>query len=391
MDKHPSKTCVALLALLVGINLRPIMAALGPLLEWLQQDLGLSSSQIGLLTTLPVAMMGLFALSGPWLLRWLGEVRGIAIGMGLISIACAARYCIDSAALLIASAALGGVGIAMIQSLMPAFLKRSHPHSAAGLMGLFTTGIMAGAAIAAASAAPVTASIGWQRVLAYAAVPALIALFTWLLNAEGRCATATAEGLPWKRPRAWLLLWLFGLSTGAYTLVLAWLPPYYIELGWSAVDAGYMLSALTVTEVMAGFLVSTQIQRVSDRRLPLGLAILLLIAGLSGLLIAPLQLALPTILCLGLGIGALFPLSLIITLEHACTPAKAAALMAFVQGGGYLMAANMPLIAGVLRDHLNSLHWAWALMLLGALLMLGLSRLVQPLEDTLGASNMPKG
>jgi CP family cyanate transporter-like MFS transporter len=341
MDKHPSKTCVALLALLVGINLRPIMAALGPLLEWLQHDLGLSSSQIGLLTTLPVAMMGLFALSGPWLLRWLGEVRGIAIGMGLISIACAARYCIDSAALLIASAA--------------------------------------------------TASIGWQRVLAYAAVPALIALFTWLLNAEGRCATATAEGLPWKRPRAWLLLWLFGLSTGAYTLVLAWLPPYYIELGWSAVDAGYMLSALTVTEVMAGFLVSTQIQRVSDRRLPLGLAILLLIAGLSGLLIAPLQLALPTILCLGLGIGALFPLSLIITLEHACTPAKAAALMAFVQGGGYLMAANMPLIAGVLRDHLNSLHWAWALMLLGALLMLGLSRLVQPLEDTLGASNTPKG
>ncbi|HAB01862.1 MAG TPA: MFS transporter, partial [Pseudomonas sp.] len=153
MRNVPSKACVGLLAVLIGLNLRPIMAAIGPLLGTLQQDLGLSSAQAGLLTTLPVMMMGLFALCGPWLLRLIGEIKGVALGITLIAISCAARAYVTSGAALIATAMLGGVGIAMIQALMPAFLKRSHPQSAGMLMGLFTTGIMAGAALAAAFAA----------------------------------------------------------------------------------------------------------------------------------------------------------------------------------------------------------------------------------------------
>ncbi len=65
MGDTPSKACVVVLALLVGINLRPIMASIGPLLDVLQADLGLSNLQGGLLTTLPVMMMGLFALRRP--------------------------------------------------------------------------------------------------------------------------------------------------------------------------------------------------------------------------------------------------------------------------------------------------------------------------------------
>jgi CP family cyanate transporter-like MFS transporter len=147
MRNVPSKACVGLLAALVGLNLRPLMAAIGPLLGTLQQDLGMSNAQAGLLTTLPVMMMGLFALCGPWLLRLIGEIKGVALGITLIAISCVARAYVTSGAALIATAMLGGVGIALIQALMPAFLKRSHPQSAGMLMGLFTTGIMAGAAL----------------------------------------------------------------------------------------------------------------------------------------------------------------------------------------------------------------------------------------------------
>lgn len=39
----------------------------------------------------------------------------------------------------------------------------------------------------------------------------------------------------------WLLMVFFGIGTGAYTLVLAWLPPYYIQLGLDATQSGLML------------------------------------------------------------------------------------------------------------------------------------------------------
>ncbi|MGW7773959.1 MFS transporter [Pseudomonas machongensis] len=381
MGDTPSKASVVLLAILVGINLRPIMASVGPLLDLLQRDLGLSNFQGGLLTTLPVMMMGLFALAGPWLLRLLGEVKGVAIGMTLIAAACAVRTYVESSTALIASAAVGGVGIAVIQSLMPAFIKRNHPQSAGMLMGLFTTGIMGGAAIAAAIAAPSAGKLGWNLTLGYAAIPAMIALIAWLLAAGNVHAYPTAAGLPWRSGRAWLLLVFFGIGTGAYTLVLAWLPPFYIELGWTAKSAGYLLGALTITEVIAGLLVSALIHRFPDRRQPLALVILLLIGGLACLMTAPLQLTALAILCLGLGIGALFPLSLIVTLDHARSPAEAGSLLAFVQGGGYLIAASMPVVAGLVRDEFSSLHWAWAVMGGGAVLLLALSALLRPVSQ----------
>ncbi|MEJ6655372.1 MAG: hypothetical protein QNL70_05150 [Pseudomonas sp.] len=71
------------------------------------------------MTTLPVFLMGICALAGPWLQRWVGEVRGIALGMLLITLASAARFVIDSGAWLIVSAAIAGAGIAMVQALMP--------------------------------------------------------------------------------------------------------------------------------------------------------------------------------------------------------------------------------------------------------------------------------
>lgn len=378
MSNVPSKACVGLLAVLIGLNLRPIMAAIGPLLGTLQQDLGLSNAQAGLLTTLPVMMMGLFALCGPWLLRLIGEIKGVALGITLIAISCAARAYITSGAALIATAMLGGVGIAVIQALMPAFLKRSHPQSAGMLMGLFTTGIMAGAALAAAFAAPGAATFGWQLTLGWAALPALTGLIAWVLAAGSAPAHTTEARLPYDSARAWLLLAFFGIGTGAYTLVLAWLPPFYVELGWSAAEAGYLLGALTLTEVAAGLMVSALIHRYPDRRQPLTLVILLLLAGLICLMSAPLQLAIFATLCLGLGIGALFPLSLIVTLDHADSPAQAGALLAFVQGGGYLIAASVPLIAGIVRDQLSSLHWAWGIMVIGALCLLGLATLLRP-------------
>lgn len=361
---------IAVLALLVGSNLRPVMAAVGPLLDMLQHDLGMSSTQASLLTTLPILLMGVCALGGPWLQRWVGEVRGIAWGILLIVLACAARFVIDSSGAMIVSAAVAGTGIAMVQALMPAWLKRHHPDRAGSLMGLFTTGIMGGAVVAAAGAAPAAEVGGWRVVLGVAMLPALVALLAWLRYAGGKLRHADAPALPWRHGRAWMLMVYFGVGTSAYTLVLAWLPAYYMDLGTTPTYAGYLLGALSAMEVVAGLTVSALIHRFADRRGPLTLVIGLMLLGLGCLILAPLPLMWPAIIVLGLGIGALFPLSLIVTLDHARSPAQAGALLAFVQGGGYAIAALMPLLAGAIRDQLASLEWAWICMVAGALVIL---------------------
>ena len=106
----------------------------------------------------------------------------------------------------------------------------------------------------------------------------------------------------------------FGLGTGAYTLVLAWLPPYYTALGWTPVAAGSLLGAVTVAEIAAGLLVSALIGRLPDRRPALYLAIGSLLVGLAGLAIAPLAFAWPASVLAGLGIGA--PLSVVADRDH---------------------------------------------------------------------------
>lgn len=367
----PAVGMFALLVFVIALNLRPIMAAMGPLFPLLQRDAQLSATQLSLLTTLPVIMMGLAALAGPLLLRRLGEVRGIVAGLLLLALASVARGFDQSATALITSALVAGCGIGLIQALMPAQIKRHFGAKAGTLMALFTTGIMAGAAIAAASAAPLAKSQGLALTLAIPVVPAIIALLLWLTFSRGVTPMQSSQAPRTARsPRAWLLMIFFGIGTGAYTLVLAWLPPFYMQHGWQPEQSGYVLGALTLTEVAAGFVLSALIHRFRDRRRPLLVVLTLILLGLISLLwLGGAQAWLPTLL-LGLGIGALFPLSLIVTLDHAHTPEEAGTLLSFVQGGGYLLAALMPLVAGIVRDRAASLDSAWIIMSVGIVLLM---------------------
>ncbi|MRS18786.1 MFS transporter [Enterobacteriaceae bacterium RIT692] len=375
----PAVGMFALLVFIIALNLRPIMAAMGPLFPLLQRDAQLSATQLSLLTTLPVIMMGLAALAGPLLLRRLGEVRGIAAGLVLLALASIARGFDQSATMLIISALVAGSGIGLIQALMPAQIKRHFGAKAGTLMALFITGIMAGAAIAAASAAPLANAQGLALTLAIPVVPAIIALLLWLTISRGIAPIqSTQPPRAARSTRAWLLMIFFGIGTGAYTLVLAWLPPFYMQHGWQPEQSGYVLGALTLTEVAAGFVLSALIHRFRDRRRPLLVVLTLILLGLISLLtLGGAQAWLPTLL-LGLGIGALFPLSLIVTLDHATTPEEAGALLSFVQGGGYLLAALMPLIAGIVRDRAASLDSAWVIMSVGIVLLMVMALRFKP-------------
>ncbi|MGM3181610.1 CynX/NimT family MFS transporter [Dickeya oryzae] len=365
---------VVITVMLLGLNLRPVLAGIGPLLSRIQADTGMGDTQAGLLTTLPVFAMGICALYGGWLQARVGEYRGIGVGIVGIAVASLLRCWLTGTAGLLLTAALAGIGIALIQALMPSFLRRSFSQQSSRMMGLYTTAIMAGAALAAASVSPLADVMDWDGALAIWGGLATLAAVAWMItvsiNPMPNKAPHTKAVTTLSRSRAWALMIFFGIGTAAYTLVLAWLPPYYTQLGWSSAHSGLLLGGLTLTEVVAGLLVSWLINHVPDRRYLLLPVLLLLLLGMAGLILAPLTLVLPIMVALGLGIGALFPLSLIIALDQVDDPRQAGALMGFVQGGGYLIASLMPLLAGFIRQHTSGLNQAWLIMAAGVVVLI---------------------
>lgn len=271
----------------LALNLRPALAGIGPMLDLIEATTGLTHTQASLLTTLPVFVMGLCALSGHRLRRWLGESNGIGAGVALIAVACLARSVATDRIGLLTTAVIVGIGIALVQTLLPAFIKRRFSAESGRVMGLYSAAIMGGAAIAAASAAGLAERLGWPAAAAAWALPAAISLPLWAVacrQTAGSISAAVPELLAyqpfWRSLRAWELLFFFGIGTAAYTLVLAWLPPFYTALGWTRAEAGLLLGALTITQVIAGLGVAALIGRFPDRRKPLLTVLALLTAGL---------------------------------------------------------------------------------------------------------------
>ncbi|MBJ2177015.1 MULTISPECIES: cyanate transporter [Pseudomonas] len=349
---------------LVALNLRPSMAAVGPLLASIRGEVPLSFSSAALLTMLPVMAMGLAMFFGMGLAKRFGEHRSIAVSLLVIGVATLSRLFLDSALELIVSAIAAGVGIAMIQAVMPALIKSRFSADVSLFMGLYVTAIMGGAALAASFSPFVLVQTGsWRIGLAIWAGLAVLALVCWsaqraALPVLPQAGSDKQEGF-FGNGRAWLLAIFFGLGTASYTCVLAWLAPYYVEQGWSEQHAGLLLGFLTAMEVISGLVTPALANRRRDKRGVLAVLLVLIILGFCGLILAPQHLSLLWPCLLGLGIGGLFPMSLILSLDHLDHPRRAGSLTAFVQGIGYLIAGLSPLIAGMIRDQLGSFEWAW--------------------------------
>lgn len=360
---------------LVALNLRPALAAIGPLLQAIQGDISLSFSAAAMLTTLPVLAMGLFSFVGFRLATPLGLERTVAAALVVLAMATALRFWAPNAGLLISTALLAGMAIAMIQTLLPAIIKARFAEKTPLIMGFYVTAIMSGAAIAAISTPLLASSLSWRMSLGSWVLLALFALLIWCWQLKAPKATSQAIAPApafsfWRNKRSWQLAVFFALGTSCYVSVLAWLAPYAIEQGLTAKQAGLLLGFLTSCEVVAGLFFPWLAMRSSDKRQVIAMLCVLQLLGFSGLALLPDTALLLWVAMIGLGIGGIFPLAIIITMDHLDNPVQAGRLTAFVQGVGYIMAAFTPWIAGGLRDSLQSFTLAWLLLAASSVLAL---------------------
>ncbi|MCT8942370.1 MFS transporter [Shewanella putrefaciens] len=353
--------------ILIGLNLRPILASVGPLLPSTQKDISLSFTLASMLTLLPVLAMGLGCFAGFSIAKRLGFNTVMTGSLLLLIAATAMRFWAIDANWLICSALLAGVAIALIQTIMPAMIKLNFGERVPLMMGLYVTAIMGGAALAASSAPFIEMHLGWRAGLGHWTWLGIFALVLWLLIKHKAALPSQAKEQAlqlnfWRFRRSWLLAIFFALGTSCYVCVLAWLAPYAVELGYSQTQSGLVLGFLTSMEVIAGLVFPWLASKSTDRRAIIALLCLLQLIGFMGLALAP-QLSLFLWAGLaGLGIGGIFPLGLIVTMDHQQNPILAGKLTAFVQGVGYTIAAISPWIAGLIRDNFNSFNSAWLLL-----------------------------
>ena len=363
--------------LLLSLNLRPAIAIIGPLIQSISHASGITSVGISLLTTIPVLMMGFGAIYAARIRQAFGERGGVTLGAAIIAIACIMRLYGESRYNLYASALLVGLGIAMIQALLPGFIKRNYGARTSSVIALYSTGIVVGAAIGSGTASWLEDHFGWLATLSGWGLPALLAILFWHMASrsshyEGSSSfTAAPESTPfWRISRCWSLMLFFGIGTGAFMLAMAWTSPFYIGLGVDKAEAGLLLSVLTIAEAATALWLSFAIARFPDRRGLLIGSLLLVAAGFIMLMVAPLAMPYLTVVLLGVGIGILFPLSIIVAMDHLKDPTLAGNFTAFVQGGGFIIASLVPLTAGSLRDIFNDLSYIWLLMAIASLAML---------------------
>jgi len=360
----------------IGLNLRPFLTAVGPLAPAIRGGTGLSYQGMAWLTLLPMLLMGVGAFFGPAIRARLGARAAVLGALALLGAGCALRLGVAGGTWLIASAALCGLGVAVVQAACPGLVKQEFPARVAPVMGLYSAALMGGGALGAQLSPYVTELAGsWREALALWAVPALAALaLAWVALPRGPAreqalAPPAPSGRPpiaagktralLRRPRTWLLMISFGVMNGGYASLVAWLAPFYQSHGWSAPASGSLVALMAVAQAAAALLLPTLAARRLDRRAWMALALAMQVAGFAGLALWPEVAPHAWAVIGGAGLGGCFALYLVVALDHLPDADSAGALSAVMQGGGFLLASLAPWITAMLQARTGSFATGW--------------------------------
>lgn len=358
---------------LAAMNLRPVATAIGPVLQEIRHDTGLSGAGAGVLTALPGLMFGAAALIAVPLVRRVGVHAAMALGLLVVAGGIGLRTVLDTPVLFLVLSALALVGAGVGNIIAPAFIKRRFAHRQASMMTIYSTALSVGATVAALIAAPIAQASpdGWRWSLGIWALAAAVAAMPWVLLqlVERRRGSVAVPPPPrvdariWHSRRAVALALFFGLQSAQAYVQFGWVAQMYRDSGASPTLAGTMTSIIAGCGIVGGLLMSGLIQRSRDLRpLMIGLGALL-VAGYLGILLAPLTL--PWLWAVLLGVsGFAFPAALALITARTRTAEMAARLSGFTQGIGYLIAAAGPFLIGVIHDWSGG--WTVPLILLAA-------------------------
>ena len=165
--------------LLVALALRPQIAAIGPLVPGIRDELGASHFFLGLLTAIPVLCMGLFALAGPAVARRFGAREAIALSVSAIVAFALARDLLPGPVPVLLLTVGIDVGTGIVGPILSMFVRSHLSERLVGGTAAYAGGTLLGATLATATAVPLAAVFGgWRGALSILAIASVGSIVT---------------------------------------------------------------------------------------------------------------------------------------------------------------------------------------------------------------------
>ncbi|WP_342569972.1 MFS transporter [Paenibacillus sp. FSL R5-0749] len=375
----PSSIALIILGIIViAANLRTPLTSVGPLVGFIRDDVHISNTLAGLITTVPLLVFALLSPLVPKLGRRYGVERIILIALILLTVGIVIRSLSGAVNLFIGTAVLG-FAIAVCNVLLPSIIKRDFPNKIGSMTGVYSISMNLSGAIASGISVPlaITAGLKWQGALAVWGILSFVSILCWLpqLRNQTDQTAKTSQQMAsndvnvWRSPLAWQVTIFMGIQSMVFYVLIAWLPEILKQQGIESNQSGWYLSIMQLAMLPFTFIVPVIAGRMSSQRLLVVITTILLLTGTLGLLYGSSNIILLWIIILGIGGGFAFSLAMMFFGLRTENAHQAAELSGMAQSIGYLLAALGPALIGYLHDATNS--WNLPLfILLGASILL---------------------
>lgn len=359
----------------VGLYLRLTLLVMAPLGSFIADDLQLSLTVMGALTTLPVLMLALGGVIGAWIIARLGPKQTLVASILLMALGSMARAASIEAGLLLSMTALMGFGLAVMQTVLPTLVRAWTPQAIALATALYMNGLLMGEVLAAGFTLPVVMPLlhdSWRwSLFAWSVPPVFIALMVWWMT-PSVARVQTIERRNWLPNFKDPLVWSLGLVMGCSSTLFFGLNAYMSVLMESRHEGewvGLSLLVFNSAQVAASVLTLKYAARWVGQAQPLLLATALaLVATLwFGLGWGWTAILAGFMVSLATGVVLILMVSLPAFLTRSETTAALTAGMFTV---GYGLAFVLPTLGGWLVDQLGDARWVLVPMLAIALLSL---------------------
>lgn len=265
--KTPLMVFAALL--LTILVMRGPITCVGAVADEIISVLDIGYPAYGFLSALPIACFGLFCAAAPAMSKKFGLIGTLFISLTLIFVGAIGRLLPIYSTMLVATGLIG-VGIALLNVLLPVLLRDYFPNNIPLVMGVFTGFIGFSGSIGAYFSVPLLHAFGTLNgPLGLWVIMGGVALLSWLAVPGRRKITVSGGVFDWKmlkKPMTWAVIFVMGMQSLTIYTTVAWLPTILSTLGFSASTAGLGSAVFLLVSAPASILTAAFIKAVGGNR-----------------------------------------------------------------------------------------------------------------------------
>jgi CP family cyanate transporter-like MFS transporter len=280
---------------LAGAATRFTVLALSPLLPMIRGDLGLSETEIGILSgSVPLLLFGLAAVPSSLLIARLGALTTVILGLFITAFASLGRGAAPDAALLYVTTIVLVVGVAIMQPALPPLVRAWMPERIGFATAIYTNGLLMSETLVVALTLPVVlpwTGGSWRWSIALWALPVLATGVLMTLLAP-RPSAASSRRAPrrwwpdWRNKRLWRLAFLLACFNSLYFCAITFVPEYLDHVGHAG-EISAALTALNLSQIPASLMMLVVAGRLVQRRASYMVLGAITFASLCGIIFLP--------------------------------------------------------------------------------------------------------